>query len=361
MSALWVERSRGADIRAVARELGNIVYRRYVQRCPLCGIERAARRGRDRLIEHGNTGVGVTIDGRGWRCFACHEGGDALDFVALTLSGRRLRDTSKAECQEIREWVEEYLGLASDAEPSRASRSSHTVSDDQDVEAEPNYPLRSSIAKLYAQLERVDTVAAVRDYLVRRKIDPTAVADLGMAHAIPDRPCGPLPSWANAWWRTGHRLIVPLVDVAGEVRSVVARYVGRDSEVPKSLPPSGGYERCGLVIACPLAQQLLALGTRPDWWPADRTLELVIVEGEIDALALSTHWSDAASEAPATMGVLSGAWRQAHANRIPPGTTITIATDPDEAGDRYSEQILETFAGRDDLILRRWRAPRRAA
>lgn len=373
---IWLDQMRGAAVRKVALELGCVVDRRTLQRCPACGAERPVRRGGTRLVDHGSAGVGVTSDGRGWRCFACGEGGDAIDFVALSLCGRRLRDAGDFDRREIREWCQRHLGLASDAWQARPSRPSHPscdasadeLADDSTATSEstePNYPPRKTIDALWKRLERVDEVPAVRDYLLRRGIDPTAVADLDIARAVPDRPRPPLPVLARykgcAWWATGHRLIVPLVDAGGETRSVIARYIGSLPDFPKSLPPSGGHKRGGLVIACPLARQLLALGRLPEWWPSDRTLELVFAEGEIDWLAWATEWSDGAGEAPATIGVLAGAWRQAHADRIPADTVITIGTDDDQAGDHYVDQILETLADRDDLgPIRRWRAVRRA-
>ena len=51
-------------------------------------------------------------------------------------------------------------------------------------------------------------------------------------------------------------------------------------------------------------------------------------------------------EAPAVLGIVSGSWTQAHADKVPDGCRVLIATDRDKDGDRYAAKIAETLARR---------------
>jgi len=68
-------------------------------------------------------------------------------------------------------------------------------------------------------------------------------------------------------------------------------------------------------------------------------LDLIVAEGEPDFLTYATHWSAAVAEAPAVMGIWSGAWTETIAARIPDGTRVRIATHNDPAGHRYAARI----------------------
>lgn len=351
-------------VTVAAQRLGMIVDGRIVQRCGACGAECPVRYGQ-KLNAHGGSsdkrGVGTTDDGLGWRCFACREAGDTLDFVALSLVAERMRDASESQRREVWQWCDRHFGISGDErDPSEGGHEAE--SPETGAPAEPRYLPPCELEALDAQLLRVDEVECVATYLRSRSIDPTTIADLGtLARALPDS--GPaLPSWARcgqrSWRETGHQLIVSLYDVSGSVRSVIARYVRLDNAEAKDLSPTG-YEQHGLVMACPLGLQMLKHGTHPGWWPLDRPLELVIAEGEPDMLSWSTEF-DGALHAPALIGIRAGAWRQAHAARIPSRTEITIATHRDNGGDNFAADVIKTLAGRDDLgTVRRWRAARR--
>src|SRR6185437_16818121 len=155
----------------------------------------------------------------------------------------------------------------------------------------------------------------------------------------------------GSWDESGHHALVPVVDELGRVRSGRARrVVARDDGGPKSLPPAG-HRVSGLIMADPFARQLLALGRRPDFWPAGAELQIAICEGEPDFLQYATSWPDTDLTAPAVFGVVAGSWSQAIAARIPSASTVFILTHEDPAGDRYAEGIIETLRGR--VTLRR--------
>ena len=79
---------------------------------------------------------------------------------------------------------------------------------------------------------------------------------------------------------------------------------------------------------------------------------LWIAEGATDYLTCATAWGDAAEDAPAVIGILSGSWTPSIAARIPSGTRVVIAVDHDQAGEKYAARIAASLAGR--CTLERW-------
>jgi len=69
---------------------------------------------------------------------------------------------------------------------------------------------------------------------------------------------------------------------------------------------------------------------------------VVIAEGEPDMVSYSCR----AAEDEAVIGIGSGLWTQEHAKKIPNGTLVTIATDQDEAGERYAQEVIKTLNNR---------------
>jgi len=189
---------------------------------------------------------------------------------------------------------------------------------------------------------------AVAAWLRSRAVDPVLVDLLGLARALPAGVTG--PRWASyrgeaaapaPWAALGYRVLVPMYDAAGELRSIRARHIGpaRD-DLPKALPPSG-HGCKGLAMACPLGSLMLAVAGWP-WWAERRVL---ITEGEPDLLTWATR-----GDIPRRLAVLgvggSGQWTEALADRIPDGSIVIIRTDPDDAGDAYAAEIVETLRGR---------------
>jgi len=107
----WIGCMRPVDVRDAAESLEVLIHRTLIARCPACGQERPVGRN-GKLKSSGRTGVVVTPNGLGSRCLACGVGGDALDYVARTLCGRRLRDCDGEQFQVVREWCVRFLGLS---------------------------------------------------------------------------------------------------------------------------------------------------------------------------------------------------------------------------------------------------------
>jgi hypothetical protein len=153
-----------------------------------------------------------------------------------------------------------------------------------------------------------------------------------------------LPRWARSqggpWTCTGHRIIFRLWDHTGQAVSLRARSTD-GSTAPKSLAPAG-YSVKGLVLADPLAQQLLG-GVFPTWW---QPRQVIIAEGEPDWLLWALRQREADEQGPAVLGIESGAWSPQIAARIPTGASVVIRTHHDEPGRRYAQQIAASLHGR---------------
>jgi DNA primase len=146
---------------------------------------------------------------------------------------------------------------------------------------------------------------------------------------------------SRSWAETGHRLIVPVYDHAGRL-ALVRGWRWEPDDSPKRLAAAGCSVR-GLVVAGGLGLQLLR-GELPEWiYPA----RVVIEEGEPDTLAATLRWPG-----HCVIGIVPGCWCPELAARIPAGAEVLIRTDPDEAGERYAQQIAESLRGRCGKIER---------
>lgn len=210
-------------------------------------------------------------------------------------------------------------------------------------------PDPQTVAELWGRCTSVLDDEEVRAWLLSRGIDPVRVEDDNLARALPaDLATPKLPRWAALWdheakrrirWtRTGHRLVLPLVDVEGNLRSVLARYVSAQPVAGgrKSLAPMG-HTRRGFFLRDPSARAVLnfvadlprsSLDPAERWYDDATERRIVIVEGEKKYLLRATSGSDA-TQGAATIGIVSGSWTEELGALIPDGWTVDVAVDPD--------------------------------
>lgn len=367
----WLDDMRRISVLDVARRLGVPSNKRVVATCPACGVSRPLERS-GKLVGHGNSGVGTV--GTGGRCFRCGETFDAIDYLSMSLFGGRFskRQLSATQLVELRQRCAQEFGVdprerrvaarprtIGTAQPPVANAQLFTEDESRDA---PNYPPLDHVTYLFrAAWIRADECDATRAFLEKRSIDATRVADENLSCAL--KPGVELPPFARIgrkdWYRTGHRLLTPLFDAAGKTTSVIARCVFPCDAGLKSVAPRG-HTRGGLVMANRIAQRVLAHGAHPSVWPpwpmadlpyddskptwqADERLRLAIVEGETDFLSWCTAESEATEYPRGVMGIVSGSWRQILADRIPDNTRVIVATDLDDAGEKYARQIADTL------------------
>ena len=278
-------------------------------------------------------------------CFGCGETGDALDLIAAV---HRLDPRSDREA--IFAIGAQFAGL---------DLSGHPVPQPPPpvVRLAPLYPPESEVSALWAAAEPIeadpdlypeaDTTAA--RCLAGRAIDPGMVCLYQLARVLPVG--AGAPSWARCRgipWPRSHRLILPVVDHLGAVRSLRAWNIDGEvasDDTPKRVAPAG-HITAGLVLACPVGRRMLVTGQAPTWATDAAPLVVYVVEGEPDFLTLASRVADHDETPPAVLGVVAGSWCEAIADRIPDGSRVVIRTHDDEAGLRYGEAIYSTLADR---------------
>lgn len=275
-------------------------------------------------------------------CFACSE---SWDIFAIIAQVHRLDE--KKDFREVMRIAAELVGLWDivDSLEGRIERRERTAPalPPQVQPQEPTYPPRDEVLDLIAACGLCDNDGAVSGWLGGRKLDAHQVDVRALAYALP-LDAGRIPQWSQWWTRTGHRLIVPLFDAAGEIRSVRAGTTlpkEQLGDMPKRLAPKG-FTSKGLVMADELGREILRGGTWPEWHRGK--MQVVISEGEPDWMAWATKYPLGAPLPWACFGVYSGGWTQEHGARIPAGAVVSVRTDLDDAGRRFAEQIKQTLA-----------------
>lgn len=344
--AEWIERMRDVPVARVAAVLGCDVRERPsawdISPCPACGAERRHPSRRDK---RGAVGVARSAPA-GWRCHACDESGDTLHFVALAKCGAKLGELDRDASRTVREWCQRLLGLDGGAPvyvPSLA-----------DAPVPLTLPPEEEIAALWAACvplpEDDEAYRWLRDV---RRLDPDRVFRARLARALPVGV--ELPAWAGfassgrSWAEAGYRLIFPVYDASGAMRSLIARRTRTAKRGPHSVAPAG-YARGGLVLGCERGLALLRGEGRG-------ASTLVIAEGEMDFIAWATA-RGAASRA--CWGIFSGSLTAELLERIPDGTRVLLATDHDEAGEGYAAKALALLHARLEagrLRAERWQLP----
>lgn len=285
-----------------------------------------------------------------WFCHGCHATGDAIDLVAAV---RGLSTKGPPFIDALRE-AAELAGLPRILDGRTVKPRPVRVAPPLPLSPSPTYPDRAEVAALWGACVPVLDVPEAADVLRSRGLSPETVELHDLARALPDG-C-PLPRWARfagrTWFETGHRLLLPVFDEGGTMRSLRGWRV-LEGHTPKRLPPTG-HKAGGLVLANDLGRAMLEAGT----WPNGAPLDVVITEGEPDFIARAGWYSDADELAPAVLGIAgSGAWSQAIADRIPDGARVFIRTDLDEAGERYAREVARTIGARCALLRQRKDAP----
>jgi hypothetical protein len=290
------------------------------------------------------------------RCHGCGVGGDALSLIAIA---HRL--DVKRDFREVLRIAVDLAGrwdLRDDVDAPRQPTQIPTRALARAMLPERDYPPVDEVSAVWKAAGYVADDAGARTMLEGRALDVEAIDERSLARVLPSS--AGLPRWARfagqSWTEIGHRLVLPVYNAAGQMRSLRAWRVG-EGDTPKRLPPSG-HKASGLVLADPFAVGVLAAGARVAGMPDP--IRLVVTEGEPDFLVWATRFSDADERAPIVLGIGSGSWTDALASRIPSGSRVIIRTDHDPAGDRYAEQVRASLATRCD-VRRSRPAPRKEA
>lgn len=273
------------------------------------------------------------------RCFGCDFTGDALTLIAVA-RGLDIR----AQFREVLEQAAELAGRHDLLDELRGNQGTAPRQPPMPREMVPPppercYPERNELMRLWDACTPVYEHADAQAELERRGLDPAHVGRLDLVRVLP--PDYSLPTWARyqgrTWNGTGHRMLVRAWDSDGLFRSVRAwRIVPGDT--PKRLPPAG-RKAAELVLANRAAREMLR--------GQPVVSRVLITEGEPDWCV----WSAENPNEP-VIGIGSGSWKQAFADRVPYGAEVTIRTHLDVAGEKYAQAIIKTLSARAGEIRR---------
>lgn len=250
-------------------------------------------------------------------------------------------------------------GMRDPWHPRPATRSPAKTKAKMATTSSPRRPTSSSkgppdpdeVMSLWTRCRPVLDDREVAAWLESKSIEPVRVDDANLARALPRGRV--LPAWARSkevggawqtWAESGHRLVLPLVDVEGNLRSVLARDVTGARREKKSLSPLG-HTRRGFFLRDSAARVALWPDSvvdpvpelaGPERWHDDAPeRRFVVVEGEKKFLMHATLGSDAGQHHAATIAIFSGAWTDELAALIPAGWTVRIAVDPDGCAEAH--------------------------
>ena len=310
-------------------------------------------RGKWHCPRHGGSSLSVRLGSDRTlqaRCFGCDFAGDVFALVAEVHRLDTRRDFPKVLAEAARmahRWdvLEELEGRG--APRTAAPPPKRLVV--ETPEPERTYPAEGELETLWAACGFTACDGEVRELLESRGLVAELVDDAGLARALPLGVS--LPRWARyqgrTWLETGHRLVCPVYDATGTMRSVRAWRV-TENDTPKRLPPSG-HKAAGLVLADPFAVAMLAAGKVLEGMPDP--LRVIVAEGEPDFLTWATRFSDANEDAPLVLAIAgAGSWSKAVADRIPDGARVTVWTDHDDAGNAYAEAVRASLSPRCKVL-----------
>ena len=315
----WLAELRGRDIAAVADAVGVRITRDHAAPCPACGAER--RGGHDRRGP-----VRVQAATSRWICTRCEAGGGVVDLVAWAICGCQPRD--RHTWARLREW-------AGGVDIAAMRPAAPCI--DEPMET-PRLPRAEVERFLRGALPPKDAVGATAAFLERRGYDAARLAPY--ARAL--RP-GAAAAWWPAEWSASWSLVVPAWTAAGVLAGVHGRAV--DGRTPKTRWPLARVDGVTVAYSRLLFAGGVALaGLRGSW---DGVRRLIIVEGLTDYLAAVC----AADDGDAILGGTSGSWGALADVHPPRAVPIYAATDDDDTGRRYAEQIANAMAPRPVLRM----------
>lgn len=304
--------------------------RDVVARASAMGLERA-KDSRQHWIcpRHGGGALSLTVGldrSMQVRCFGCDLAGSVYDLAAeimgLSLPG---------DFPAVHTYLAELAGVALD----ERARFERPAPRERVPQPPPVYPPEDEVDAMWHGAAPVTDNAAVAAYLASRALDPSLMWSRGLARVLTAKT--PRFPWATfrgrSWFDAGYRLVVPVYDAIGAMRGLRAW-----SPEAKRIAPMGCNVR-GLVMACsPFGVAMFEGAHRPD--------RVVIAEGEPDFLTWATHGALLDARRWVTLGIVSGAWTQEIADRIPEGAEVIVRTDADAQGEKYAQAIVQTLGTR---------------
>lgn len=318
---------------------------RSIGPCPAC---REQRRGTgDRRGP-----VGLTPNERGWKCHRCEAAGDVVDLVAYSLASKRFRDLDDGGRESVRGWFERNgvvppsgaaPRLRSIVEPRTGSaprmRAAPTSSNEDDPtapeEARSGGPFswrEGLVEEAERTLHDPEGLPALAYLTATRRFSEETIREWRLGcHLIRDGSGEVVERWVT----------IPLRDDAGKVATVRFRSVPG----PCLRCSGSGCASCKQRGEVPKAYRVCTGRPLPLFGAhrlsGDRTLPVLVTEGELDVIALY-EYGVRANAVSGTSGAGS-AWPDEWVDLLEPYSSFTLLYDNDKAGDDGATKLAETL------------------
>lgn len=285
----------------------------------MLGIGEGSRRRHDGIMvrcpKHGDSDPSCSVrrcndDTISVKCFGCDLSGDVFDLIGA-VHGVDINSDFPA-----------ILKIAADMSGVDDDGGNYERVEREYTPEPPEYPPADELKYVWVSASQPTDDAEVADYLAKRGITETS----DMCRVV----AGELPEWAvfkpgYGWAESGHRLIFPLYNHEGRIKSFRARCVKEDSKLKNVNPKK--YSSAGLCFANASGVKMLQTGAHAE--------TVVFVEGEIDFLNACQR----ADKDTAIFGLYSGCWSAEHSARLNTDRVVFL-TDVDGPGDRYAFSVM---------------------
>jgi hypothetical protein len=319
----------------------------HIERSPSCSV----RVGRDGTLACHCFG-GCALDGNVFHLIGAARGLDVhRDFQQVVAIAAELAGTTLADLEQRHEpaRARPRLPAMTPAAPPAAS---------QQPIAAPQRPPLEELRALWRASEAADVtsgVAATEDeinvcrFFARRRWWPRSVAALRSVRVLPGPGAYDFPKWWPSLWSSIWRVAALVYEPDGRVGAIHARSV--TDATPKTRWPwseRGKYSFGGLLFADVAGRELL------QGRPREGLAGVVITEGITDFIAAGVSMVETGGRY-AILGGTSGSWSALARVPWPQGVVVVVATDHDDAGEKYAVEIARVVP--KHVRLRRWKPP----
>lgn len=265
------------------------------------------------------------------KCHGCNWSGDALSLVAVVRGLDPHRDFPRV----IQEAAALCGYVVDDSKPAPPPVAWKPLA----LPPRQRPPVTEVEAIWVASSSVAEATADVALFLLRRRLSLPDLSKLDLVRVAPLKYAW--PSWWPETWAKSWRIVTRAYEADGKLASLHARAI--DDASPKTRWPFN-CRADGLIFGDAAGVALL----RGDARAFDRVL---VVEGLTDMIAASL-W--AVGRRVAVISVTSGSSAALMHVRWPSGVPVVVATDHDDAGNRYAAAVEAAVPKR--ISVARWRA-----
>lgn len=280
----------------------------------------------------------VDISTKNWVCHGTDESGGPLDFLS------RLFEATGVPARDARQHAIVELARRCHLHPPR--------------DLPPPTPAPSEAATIWDTLSvPVLSDSVVTCWLERHGVIPGAVDSYDVMRVIPSG--AKLPRWAEftlagercSWPQAGARVVVPIVDALGALRSLMfCSPMARRAARCVAPPVTDG------VFADATTCHVLASRSSPRFL-RDESAAIVVVRGLLPFLRQITGRGACGTAFTLVLGVIGDGLPSEVVARLPRNSRVISAIDRSADGERVHESLRRSIVDmRPDLVLSRWSA-----